>query len=104
MFNAVYIVINVLLKTIIYLVVANKLLLPVSNTASDAGHSLWRCRGHRPCSHCQFYPTPVPFANDTRPLHTASTASGSSGAIRPHRVVFPVDANGRPTRRLRAAV
>ena len=31
-------------------------------------------------------------------IHTASTASGSSGTLRPHREVFSVDANG--TRRV----
>ena len=47
MFNAVYIVINVLpLKRIIYIVVANVLLLNVSNAANGAGHSLWSCSGH----------------------------------------------------------
>ena len=43
---------------------------------------------NRPCSHCQFYPTRVPFANSTRSVvrvHTASTASGSSSTRRPHR-------------------
>ena len=42
----------------------------------------------RPCSHLSFYPTRVPFANGTRRVvrvHTASTASGSSGTLRPHR-------------------
>ena len=61
--------------------------------------------GIRPCSHLYFYPTRVPFANGTRRVarvHTASTASGSSGTLRPHREVFSVDANG--TRRVRAAV
>ena len=59
----------------------------------------------RPCSHCQFYPTRVLFANGTRRVarvHTGSTASGSSGTPRPHREVFSVDANG--TRRVGAAV
>ena len=58
-----------------------------------------------PYSHCKFYPTRVPFANGTRRVarvHTASTASGSSGTLRPHREVFSVDANG--TRRVGAAV
>ena len=36
------------------------------------------------------------------PLHIASTASGSSGTLRPHQDVFAVDANG--SRRLGAAV
>ena len=35
-------------------------------------------------------------------VHTASTASGSSGTLRPHREVFSVDANG--TRRVGAVV
>ena len=59
----------------------------------------------RPCSHSQFYPTRVPFANCSRRVarvHTASTASGSSGTLRPHQEVFAVDANG--TRRVGAAV
>ena len=59
----------------------------------------------RPCTHWQFYPTRVPFANGSRRVarvHTASTASGSSGALRPHQDVFAVDANG--TRRLGSAV
>ena len=47
MFNAVHMVINVLsLKRILYTVVANVLLLNVSNAANDAGHSLWSCSGH----------------------------------------------------------
>ena len=47
----------------------------------------------------------VPVANGTRPVacvHTASTASGSSGTLRPHQEVFVVDVNG--TRRVGAAV
>ena len=59
----------------------------------------------RPCSHSQFYPTREPFANGTRRVarvHTASTASGSSGTLRPHQEVFAVDANS--TRRVGAAV
>ena len=35
-------------------------------------------------------------------VHTASTASGSSGTLRPHQEVFAVDANG--SRRLGSAV
>ena len=53
----------------------------------------------------KLYPTRVPFANGSRRLarvHTASTASGSSGTLRPHQEVFAVDANG--TRRVCAAV
>ena len=45
------------------------------------------------------------FANGTRRVarvHTASTASGSSGTLRPHQDVFAVDANG--SRRLGSAV
>ena len=42
---AVYMVIHVLFKIIIYLVGANVLLLNVSNAASGAGHSLWSCSG-----------------------------------------------------------
>ena len=60
---------------------------------------------HRPCSYLYFYPTRVPFANGTRRVarvHTASTASGSSGTLIPHRKVFSVDANG--TRRVGVAV
>ena len=48
----------------------------------------WAKDKHGPCSHCQFYPTRVPFANCTCPVarvHTASAASGSSGTLRPHR-------------------
>ena len=59
----------------------------------------------RPCSHSQFYPTRETFANGTRRVarvHTASTASGSSGTLRPHQEVFAVDTNG--TRRVGAAV
>ena len=59
----------------------------------------------RPCSHLKFYPTRVPLANGTRRVagvHTASTASGSSGTLRPHLEVFSVDAN--LTRRVGAAV
>ena len=51
------------------------------------------------------FPMREPFANGTRwvaRVHTASTASGSSGTLRPHREVFAVDANG--TRRAGAAV
>ena len=58
-----------------------------------------------PCSHWQFYQTRVPFANGSRRVarvHSASTASGSSGTLRPHHEVFAVDANG--TRRVGAAV
>ena len=48
----------------------------------------------------------LPDANGTRRVarvHTASTASGSSGTrLRPHREVFSVDANG--TRRVGAAM
>ena len=50
--------------------------------------------GLRPCSHTQFYPTRVPFANGTRHFareHTASTASGSSGTLRPNQEVFAVN-------------
>ena len=50
-----------------------------------------------PCSHSQFYPTREPFTNGTRRVarvHTASTAPGSSGTLRPHQEVFAVDANG----------
>ena len=59
----------------------------------------------RPCSYPQFYPTREPFANGTRRVarvHTESTASGSSGTLRPHQEVFAVDANG--TGRVGAAV
>ena len=59
----------------------------------------------RPCTHWQFYPTRVPFANGSRRVtrvHTASTASGSSGTLRPHQDVFAVDANG--SRRFGSAV
>ena len=51
----------------------------------------------RPCSRSQFYPTREPFANGTRRFArvlTASTASGSSGTLRPQQEVFAVDANG----------
>ena len=60
---------------------------------------------YRPCTHWQFYPTRVPFANGSRQVarvHTASTASGSSGKLRPHQEVFAVDANG--SRRVGSAV
>ena len=78
---AVYTVIYMcFLKTIIYMVVANVLLLNVSNVTSGA---VWSYSGFRPCSHSQFYPTNEPFANGTRPVHTASTASGSSGTLKP---------------------
>ena len=50
----------------------------------------------RPRSHSQFYPT-----RRVARVHTASTASGSSGTLRPDQV-FAVDANG--TRRVGAAV
>ena len=53
----------------------------------------------------QFYPTRVPFANGSRRVarvHTASTASGLSGTLRPHQDVFAVDANG--SRRLGSAM
>ena len=53
----------------------------------------------------EFYPTREPFANGTRRVarvHTASTASGSSGTLRPYQEVFAVDANG--TRRVGSAV
>ena len=59
----------------------------------------------RPRTHWQFYPTREPFANGSRRVarvHTASTASGSSGTLRPHQDVFAVDANG--SRRLGSAV
>ena len=59
----------------------------------------------RPCTHRQFYSTRVPFANVSRRVArvpTASTASGSSGTLRPHQDVFAVDANG--SRRLGSAV
>ena len=59
----------------------------------------------RPCSHSQFYPTRVPFANGTRRVarvHTAFTASGSSGTLIPNQEVFALDAND--TRRAGAAV
>ena len=59
----------------------------------------------RPRTHWQFYPTRVPFANGSRRVarvHTASTASGWSGTLRPHQDVFAVDANG--SRRLGSAV
>ena len=59
----------------------------------------------RPCTHWHFYPTRVPFANGSRRVarvHTASTASGSSGTLRPHQEVFAVDANG--SRRVGSAV
>ena len=58
-----------------------------------------------PRTHWQFYPTREPFANGSRRVarvHTASTASGSSGTLRPHQDVFAVDANG--SRRLGSAV
>ena len=48
---------------------------------------------------------PDPFANGSRRVarvHTASTASGSSGTLRPHQEVFAVDANG--SRRVGSAV
>ena len=51
----------------------------------------------RPRTHWQFYPTREPFASGSRRvarIHTASTASGSSGTLRPHQDVFAVDANG----------
>ena len=57
------------------------------------------------CSHSHFYTTRVPVANGTRRVarvHTASTASASSGTLRPHQELFAVDANG--TRRVGAAV
>ena len=53
----------------------------------------------------QFYPTRVPVANGRRRVarvHTACTASGSSGTLRPHRGAFSVNANG--TSRVGAAV
>ena len=59
----------------------------------------------RPCSHLSFYPTRLPFANGTRQVarvHTAPTASGSSGTLIPRRKIFSVYSNG--TRRVGAAV
>ena len=59
----------------------------------------------RPRTHWQFYSTREPFANGSRRVarvHTASTASGSSGTLRPYQDVFAVDANG--SRRLGSAV
>ena len=64
-----------------------------------------RLLGSLMCTHWQFYTTRVPFANGSRRVarvHTASTASGSSGTLRPHQDVFAVDANG--SRRLGSAV
>ena len=69
-------------------------------------HQLSACfTDTRPRTHWQFYPTREPFANSSRRVarvHTASTASGSSGTLRPHQDVFAVDANG--SRRLGSAV
>ena len=70
-----------------------------------AEHHATNSNSFRPSSHSQFYPTRAPFANGTRRvarIHTASTASGSSGTLRPHQEVFSVDANG--SRRVGAAV
>ena len=58
---------------------------------------IFRLSGLRPHTHWQFYPTREPFANGSRRVarvHTASTASGSSGTLRPHQDVFAVDADG----------
>ena len=67
--------------------------------------AMFRLSRLRPRTHWQFYPSREPFANGSRRVarvHTASTASGSSGTLRPHQDVFAVDANG--SRRLVSAV
>ena len=59
----------------------------------------------RPCTHWQFYPTRVPFANGSRQVARVHTASGSSGTLRPHQDVFAVVAvDANVSRRLGSAV
>ena len=68
-------------------------------------HSLFGIMNQLAVSKAVYTLTILPFANSSRRVarvHTASTASGSSGTLRPHQDVFAVDANG--SRRLGSAV